>query len=344
MRRGGMIERNEQSHPLSTICVSSCGSYCVAGNLKGEITTFDFRNMKQPLNMRRVHDRAVVRVAFIPSETAESVEIASNRVEMVNAEAAGARSEDSFFSAASPLATTSIMDANASINRRDSWASLINFRMPNNMSMNESQMSRLSIGSDAGRGSVPVSTNTSPVDVADANTHRARIGRRGSLALLDMRGLEEIDEEQHNSQPLPLNEAADISTQLQMNVAPTTRSVPLARNIVPTVTPTTNTAEPTAFATFFERMVAKRQTEEIMNKSGVYKILGCRKEFQAAYRQTVENSVDSERKAAREKSQSIERRTSPSVIEAIEAMQHDVLSYSDDPNFHLMNAFAGEFR
>lgn len=294
------MQKHEQSHPLSTMCVSSCGSYCVAGNLKGEVITFDFRHLKQPLNMRRVHDHAVIRVAFIPAKSAEPIAMENNPVELTNVEGtrdSECRSRDSFSTATSSLADvglqeTSIMDVNTSINRRDSWASLINFKMPNNMSMNDSQMSRLSIGSDAGRRSLPglvelPSANASPVDVADAISHKVRLGRRGSLAI--MRSLEEIHEEQsHITQS---TETTGIL--MQPHAMQTTRSIPLAVNSVSKVTPNINATEPTAFAKFFERMVVKRKADEILGESVVFNALKGIESLRHAYRHGIECSLDS---------------------------------------------------
>lgn len=70
-RKRSIVHRYTQPSPLSTICVSACGTYCVTGNLKGEISSFDFRNMSNALETKRSHDSSVVRVAFIPSNATE---------------------------------------------------------------------------------------------------------------------------------------------------------------------------------------------------------------------------------------------------------------------------------
>lgn len=70
LRKRAMVQKHKQAHPMSTVCVSSCGTFCVAGNLKGDVISYDFRSMKDPLDSKRVHDSAVVRVAFVPSVTA----------------------------------------------------------------------------------------------------------------------------------------------------------------------------------------------------------------------------------------------------------------------------------
>lgn len=71
LRRCALVQQYKQTHPLSSVCVSSCGTFCVAGNLKGDCMTFDFRNMSQALAVKRVHNDAVVRVGFVPSITAD---------------------------------------------------------------------------------------------------------------------------------------------------------------------------------------------------------------------------------------------------------------------------------
>lgn len=57
----------KQNHPLSSISLSDCGNYCCAGDLKGEVTCYDFRNIKEVLNSKRVTDGNISRVAFVPS-------------------------------------------------------------------------------------------------------------------------------------------------------------------------------------------------------------------------------------------------------------------------------------
>lgn len=72
LRKRAAVQKHKQAHPMSTVCVSSCGTFCVAGNLKGDVVSYDFRSMKDPLDIKRVHDSAVVRVAFIPSVSTTS--------------------------------------------------------------------------------------------------------------------------------------------------------------------------------------------------------------------------------------------------------------------------------
>lgn len=69
LRRSALIQQHKQAHPMSSICVSSCGTFCMAGNLKGECIAYDFRNMSKALALERIHDSPVVRVAFVPSLT-----------------------------------------------------------------------------------------------------------------------------------------------------------------------------------------------------------------------------------------------------------------------------------
>lgn len=66
LRQRSMVQQSQQPHPISTVCLSECGIYCVAGNLKGDVVSFDFRNLSTTLDVKRVHDGGVVRVAFVP--------------------------------------------------------------------------------------------------------------------------------------------------------------------------------------------------------------------------------------------------------------------------------------
>lgn len=55
-------------HPLSTVALSECGSYFCVGNLKGELISYDMRNTKNYIAAKKIHDCAVTRIAFVPSE------------------------------------------------------------------------------------------------------------------------------------------------------------------------------------------------------------------------------------------------------------------------------------
>lgn len=56
-----------QSHcGLSTISVSKCGGFFAVGNLKGELLTYDMRDLKKPLAKMKVDSELVTRVAFVP--------------------------------------------------------------------------------------------------------------------------------------------------------------------------------------------------------------------------------------------------------------------------------------
>ncbi|ALC39988.1 Grip71 [Drosophila busckii] len=78
--------RLSYSHPLSTVALSECGTYFCAGNLKGELISYDMRSTKAPLALRSVHDGcAVMRVAFVPipaEEQQSSSFSSSNNVTM----------------------------------------------------------------------------------------------------------------------------------------------------------------------------------------------------------------------------------------------------------------------
>lgn len=70
IRRKLSPQQIRSNHPLSSVCISECGKYCVTGNLKGELISYDLRNLKECLECSLVHDSAVVRVGFVPSEEA----------------------------------------------------------------------------------------------------------------------------------------------------------------------------------------------------------------------------------------------------------------------------------
>uniref|UniRef100_A0A1A9WF06 Protein NEDD1 n=1 Tax=Glossina brevipalpis TaxID=37001 RepID=A0A1A9WF06_9MUSC len=53
-------------HPLSTVAASECGTYICTGSLKGELITYDMRNLKDFLSYKKIHDCGVTRVLFAP--------------------------------------------------------------------------------------------------------------------------------------------------------------------------------------------------------------------------------------------------------------------------------------
>ena len=55
----------EASCPFSTIDTTPCGGYFVVGNLKGEIISYDIRNIKTHLASFRAEDSAINRVLFV---------------------------------------------------------------------------------------------------------------------------------------------------------------------------------------------------------------------------------------------------------------------------------------
>lgn len=59
-------------HPFSSISLSDCGLFCCAGNLKGEIICYDFRNLKTILSVGKVHEGAIERVAFVPNDSKQT--------------------------------------------------------------------------------------------------------------------------------------------------------------------------------------------------------------------------------------------------------------------------------
>lgn len=52
---------------FSTISVTDCGGFFAVGNLKGDVLTYDMRNLGQPLAKMKVDNDLVTRVSFLPS-------------------------------------------------------------------------------------------------------------------------------------------------------------------------------------------------------------------------------------------------------------------------------------
>lgn len=57
----------ESSCPFSTINTTHCGGYFVVGNLKGEVISYDLRNIKSHLASFRAEDSAINRVLIVPN-------------------------------------------------------------------------------------------------------------------------------------------------------------------------------------------------------------------------------------------------------------------------------------
>lgn len=53
---------------FSTISASKCGGFIAVGNLKGEMTTYDMRALRQPLSKAKLDDELITRVAFLPND------------------------------------------------------------------------------------------------------------------------------------------------------------------------------------------------------------------------------------------------------------------------------------
>lgn len=224
-RRNSMIQQHTQPHPMSTVCVSSCGTFCVAGNLKGDVISFDFRNMKQPLNSKRAHDGAVVRVAFIPTVVgSESNTMLAQSINATDIDSSGVKhstpignSADSFVQFVDICRNVNSVDCNESMKRRDSWTDLISLRKPNDSCVNGTQ-SRLSMGSDFStplhhsfhaqqNNSTTINTSSiilssdDHVDTSNIQKNKLKPMRRSRLTISNQNNnnnLQEIEEEQTN--------------------------------------------------------------------------------------------------------------------------------------------------
>lgn len=281
MRRSAIMQQHEQPHPLSTICLSPCGTYCAVGNVQGEVYSFDFRNLKEPLGMRCVHDHAVVRVAFISAETADVSSTstdATNATNATNVDHSGARSRDSISSTGSAATADMGSDVLSPCHfktpntRRDSWASLLDIR-GNNGTFNDSRTGRLSLGLDASRrqsfGLTTSGIGVSTVDVRDSVAQQPPLtARRDSFARAPQ--LSNINEVQ--SPVVQPNEPK--LTEIQPS-QPNSASVPWTSSTAQErVADYELAARRTAkLAEVFETMRIKRKAKEICSKSMAYAAL-----------------------------------------------------------------------
>lgn len=157
VRKRSIVQQHKQSHPMSTVCISPCGTFCVAGNLKGDVISYDFRSMNEPLYTKRIHDSAVVRAAFVPCTTSNSNLTLDRTVNTTNLETTASLSvsspqlngRESFAKFVdvchyNNLAATDL----ATPKRRDSWADLMPVRNFHDFSMDSviATPSRLSLG------------------------------------------------------------------------------------------------------------------------------------------------------------------------------------------------------
>lgn len=152
-RKKSLSLQIRHEYPFSTISLSDCGLFCCAGNLKGEIIGYDFRNLKNALSISKVHEGAIERVAFVPSDSKTDSE--SGYIKMENTCLVD-----------SPTKTASkksILDGNLDENelpvasKRDSfWNDIENYNRI--MNLNCSPTARLSMESRLSLGSTKLST------------------------------------------------------------------------------------------------------------------------------------------------------------------------------------------
>lgn len=265
IRRGLMMQQHDQSHPLSTISLSPCGQYCAAGNINGEVLTYDFRNLQQTLCMRRIHEYAVVRVAFISAEASGSHGVSGDGLHATSIESAKSKTGDSLSigAASSPHGTglhavcANSKDANKSFDANNSWASLLQFRTHNNTSMNDSMMRRLSVESNA-----------------------TGIGLGIQPPIIREESMEELQEECSSialsNEPLPKIAAND--------------PPPKVPRIVESASDVPTYAQKTAIlAALLEEHIVKSETKKILDESVAYKALAGCEELQSTYANTVES-------------------------------------------------------
>lgn len=145
LRIRSVVQQHKQPHPMSTVCVSSCGTYCVAGNLKGDVVSYDFRNMKEPLFTKRLHDSAVVRVAFVPSVATTLNATLNQTVNNTGMETSGLSASSTPQASGGGESFAKFVDVchynnlaaadSATPKRRDSWSDLMPARKIHDFSM-----------------------------------------------------------------------------------------------------------------------------------------------------------------------------------------------------------------
>lgn len=229
LRRNAVVQQHRQDHPLSSVCVSSCGKLCVAGNLKGDVIAFDFRSMKEPLNIKRVYDSAVIRVAFIPSRTSNSNTIHDSFVsansDLVNslyksvssASSASISRQSSGLESFDTCPRTSIVD-DVTPTRRDTWSDFMAIQKPHDFSLDSVAdtpslmshagdfQSRFSLGQSMSNDNIeqksraesviPEIQSTKPNDKKEKNTIESK--RRRMTEIVALEGIEEEDASEMN--------------------------------------------------------------------------------------------------------------------------------------------------
>lgn len=163
LRKRNLVQQSQQLHPLSTVCLSPCGNYCVAGNLKGDVISFDFRNIKQALDTKRCHDGGVVRAAFISNSSEIELNCVLDKMsETMNATNLATpllpppirnrdETSESFIKFVDMCHSNNDVVRKASVDRRDSFFDLASPKKFHDFSIDSVAMSpsRLSIGSAA---------------------------------------------------------------------------------------------------------------------------------------------------------------------------------------------------
>ena len=61
-----VAQQIKSNYPFQTIATSDCGNYFCTGNIKGFVYGYDIRNLLEPLQTKKVNDRKINRIAFVP--------------------------------------------------------------------------------------------------------------------------------------------------------------------------------------------------------------------------------------------------------------------------------------
>lgn len=184
-----MVEQITQQHPLACVALSPCGNFICTGNLKGEISSYDFRNVKEALDTKRVHDDGVIRVGFIPllsdvnlsgksanfSTIIKDTTATPSSITDAGRISVGGDFPDSFAN------FIDIYQANAELNacqssprRRDSWMDMISNKRLHDFSVDSNAVSpsQISLGGEFSelrlRRVSRLSTNSTSGDIFDA--------------------------------------------------------------------------------------------------------------------------------------------------------------------------------
>ncbi|KFB34940.1 AGAP007817-PA-like protein [Anopheles sinensis] len=65
-RRKDVAYQIQSNYPFESLAIAEDGHHFAVGNLKGYVYGYDLRNLKQPLNMKQIHQSNVTSLTFVP--------------------------------------------------------------------------------------------------------------------------------------------------------------------------------------------------------------------------------------------------------------------------------------